>query len=239
VEGLRDIARNAIINHFSQGAIFISAFVLLISGGKCVKMEGKGKQSNYLKIGLLWYIISLVVYGILLYVFEEVAILSTFYKILLLFPIALVLLKRCSWGSIGFKKPEKPINWVIPFIIGVPLIAILSRIYIYNQSINAIELTYPFFLAVLIAPITEEIFFRGFLLERFSKKLSEEIAIVIVALLFMIVHIPKLAIGVYDPVNMIFVFVLGYLYGVSYLFGGSLIYPIVFHALWNLSVSLF
>lgn len=191
-----------------------------------------------LKIGLIWYAITLIVYGIILYIFREYEIFSTFYHISLLFPIVYVVLEREKLRDIGFRKGVFDVSALI-FIIGLPLCNILFQFFIFDKTFNVV-LGYGFLLTVVIAPITEEVFFRGFLQEKLCGVLSNRyLSIFLVAVLFGLIHLPRLAFGTYSVEGIFSSIVLGCLFGYVYSEGKSIVYPIVFHLLWNLSVSLF
>jgi len=87
-----------------------------------------------------------------------------------------------------------------------------------------------FAVVVIMAPITEETFFRGLLLGGFSRRYSPRVAILAAALFFAVFHgnpiqfIPTLALGVY--------------FGWLRLASGSLVAPVLAHALNNLTVLL-
>ena len=84
---------------------------------------------------------------------------------------------------------------------------------------------YLIVLTVLIAPLAEEILFRGICLPFFCRKLGGPTAIVVTALLFAAIHfhIPSFA--------PIFILALGL--GTACLYTRSLVVPVVMHALFN------
>lgn len=83
-----------------------------------------------------------------------------------------------------------------------------------------------FFINVcILAPIWEELFFRGVLLRRFTLKWSPQKSIIISSLLFGVIHI--------NPLNMIFAFGLGCLLGYVYLKTKSIVVPMLLHSFSN------
>ena len=77
----------------------------------------------------------------------------------------------------------------------------------------------------ILAPLWEELFFRGILLRRFTLKWSPQKSIVVSSLLFGLIHI--------NPLNVLFAFFLGCLLGYVYLKTKSIIVPIVVHSFSN------
>lgn len=77
----------------------------------------------------------------------------------------------------------------------------------------------------ILAPIWEELFFRGVLLRRFTLKWSPQKSIIISSLLFGIIHI--------NPLNMLFAFGLGCVLGYAYLKTKSIIVPMLLHSFSN------
>ena len=197
------------------------------------------KINKVIKSGFIWYAFSLALYWVLLYILRKYEILSTFYHLLLLFPVVLVFTKRETWGSIGFRRGDikEGIYWfslIAAIIIGI----LLLNVYFRGKSLH-FELTYPLFTCAILAPITEEIFFRGFLQEKFATKLTmkygEYLAIVLASALFMVIHLPKFSIGMYSLLDLGVIFWLGLIFGLAYNEGDSLAWPIILHALWNVT----
>ena len=82
-----------------------------------------------------------------------------------------------------------------------------------------------FFVAVVVmAPVLEEVIFRGLILSGFRRRLGPGAAIVVSALLFALVHPPS----TYFPI-----FWLGLLFGWIYVYTRNLLVPMALHALHN------
>lgn len=200
------------------------------------------KTNKTIKLGLIWYVSSLIIYWIPLYVFRKYEILSTFYHFLLLFPLALVFTKKEKWGSIGFRRGnvKEGMYWLLLWIV-LMVGKLLISIYFLNRSLK-VELSYSLFSSFIIAPTTEEMFFRGFLQEKFTVKLTMKyaryVSIVLASLLFVGIHLPKFSIGMYNLLDLGGIFVLGVIFGLAYNEGDSVLWPISLHAIWNLTVSL-
>ncbi|MEK4628181.1 type II CAAX endopeptidase family protein [Solibacillus sp. FSL R7-0682] len=83
-----------------------------------------------------------------------------------------------------------------------------------------------FFINVcILAPLWEELFFRGILLRRFMLKWSPQKSIIISSLLFGIIHL--------NPINVVFAFFLGCVLAFVYLKTKSIIVPMILHSFSN------
>lgn len=95
---------------------------------------------------------------------------------------------------------------------------------------------------VLFVGITEEMVFRGFLLNALLKKhMRAAAAIVITALLFVLIHFPFWissglpAKGLWEVArSCLTIFLLGCVFGGSFLLDKNLLTPIILHMVWNL-----
>ena len=97
--------------------------------------------------------------------------------------------------------------------------------------------------AVLFVGITEEIVFRGFLLNAFLKKMKMEYAIALDAVLFTLIHYPiwiYRGFEVFDIATAsISVAVLSVGFAYSFIKTRKILVPIALHMVWNLSIHLF
>lgn len=105
-----------------------------------------------------------------------------------------------------------------------PQIQDVTRI-IFGASGRGMRM-YFVLLAVVIAPVVEEMLFRGMLLPAIARITGVRTALVVVALLFSLVH------GLYMPAGIIF-FILSIAFSLAYIYRGSLVTPVVMHALFN------
>jgi membrane protease YdiL (CAAX protease family) len=87
-----------------------------------------------------------------------------------------------------------------------------------------------FWLAVAVAaPLSEELFFRGFIFRGLSEsRLGPWIAIVLAALVWAVIHIQ------YEAFYVVIIFIGGLFLGYARWRSGSLLLAIVIHAVWNL-----
>lgn len=81
------------------------------------------------------------------------------------------------------------------------------------------------FLIVIIAPVVEEILFRGFLLRGFTARYGAKWAILLSAILFSLIHM--------NPAQMPNTFILGLVLGAIMLRTGNILIPILYHILNN------
>jgi membrane protease YdiL (CAAX protease family) len=89
-------------------------------------------------------------------------------------------------------------------------------------------------LAVVTAPVAEEIIFRGFIMRGWSAtRLGMIGAIVLSSAAFAVVHVQ------YNPLTMFMVFTLGLHFGVMRWRSGSTTLPIMLHMAWNLTASMY
>jgi len=87
------------------------------------------------------------------------------------------------------------------------------------------------FLAVIVAPLTEEVFFRGILYRTLKSLLDAGPAILVTSLAFALAHLNLLAFG---PLFALSVFLI-----ISYERSGHLAVPILYHACFNLLMVIF
>lgn len=86
--------------------------------------------------------------------------------------------------------------------------------------------SYFVFLAVVAAPVVEEMLFRGILLPAISRVAGIRAALILTGLIFSLVH------GFYMPALFVF-FILSVSFSLAYIYRGSLLVPVAMHALFN------
>jgi membrane protease YdiL (CAAX protease family) len=106
------------------------------------------------------------------------------------------------------------------------LIDQLIQLSILEEGMSAIQL---FLLAVVAAPIVEELFFRGLVLNKWAEKYGAAKGVFWSSFFFMIIHMPSLFI----PQLLVGVFC-----ALVYMKTKHLIYPILVHAFYNLLIIL-
>lgn len=77
----------------------------------------------------------------------------------------------------------------------------------------------------ILAPIYEEMLFRGILLRRFTLRWSPQKSIIVSSIIFGIIHL--------NPINAVFAFALGCVLGYAYLKTKNIVIPILLHSFNN------
>ncbi|MGG2016814.1 CPBP family intramembrane glutamic endopeptidase [Bacillus sp. S10(2024)] len=165
-------------------------------------------------------------------------------KILMwIFPVCLYIKYYLHTNPIKYLKMEdvnKGMFW------GTFLLLLLGLYFIFEASILN-DQPFKFKLSlnnylngILLVGITEEIVFRGFILQELNKRLSFWKANIITSFLFLIIHY---AIWIYDGVffdlwSHIYVFLIGIFFGLVFKKTGSLWSVVILHSFHNLFVSI-
>ena len=175
----------------------------------------------------------------------DVGLLVTFGEILLLIPVWLLVVRkyRVSWNTLGFRKFSW---WMLSIGLGL-----LITLYIFNffygvfldffdldiqENIDDLLLDLPspwtfVFAGVVVAPIVEEIFFRGFMFTGLRKRYKWYIAALITSFFFAAMHLQLTA--------FIPLFAMGFMLAFLYHISNSIWLPIIVHATTNaLSIGL-
>lgn len=77
----------------------------------------------------------------------------------------------------------------------------------------------------ILAPIYEELLFRGILLRRFTLRWSPQKSIIVSSIIFGIIHL--------NPINVVFAFALGCVLGYAYLKTKNIVIPMLLHSFSN------
>lgn len=154
-----------------------------------------------------------------------------------------------SWSAVGLKKFRvwKSVRWIVGYyliILGalVALSIIVTLLGISSPAASGDEkggtkllnfmgsFGLTFVLTVVLAPIVEEVIFRGVLLGAIAKRFGVIAGILVSSLLFTLVHL--------DPLQMLSAFPLGVYLAIMYYKTGSIYPGIILHASWNLFILL-
>ena len=150
---------------------------------------------------------------------------------------------KISWQDFGFQMPRRGGFWLPLVLVGLAYVVIFSYTGIMEsigpdylrpdestipeKAFNAnIALPFALLLAVLIAPISEEVFFRGFIFRAIESRWGVIIGATVSGLLFSLVHFN---LGVFIPFCVI-----GMLFSFGYIYSKSLLTNITAHLLYNL-----
>lgn len=135
-----------------------------------------------------------------------------------------------------------------PYIIGLSLLALclIGISYIENGSIAISKTFDPISLigVVLFVGITEEMVFRGWILNVLLTRMKLIYALIIDAILFLSIHFP---IWIYKGIfyenlmsgSFISVIILSIMFSMLFIKSKNILVPIVFHMVWNLLVTIF
>lgn len=154
--------------------------------------------------------------------------------------------QNMSWSNVGLKcfKTFQAIRYVVGYYL--ILLGLLVVVAIIASSIgvqapenpdasNGVEMLsfmgcfwYTFALSVVLAPIVEEVVFRGILFPAISRRYGTIMGVIVSSLVFTLVHI--------NPIQMLSVLPLGIYLAIMYRRTGSIYPGMILHATWNLFV---
>lgn len=138
-------------------------------------------------------------------------------------PIALMTLLVAACGSLFiFPILRILLSFGPMFEALIPYIGLTE-----DTSSNLSAFLYFFPVGVIAAPIVEEIFFRGFILNKWAEKYGNVKGVIFSSLMFMILHLGSL---------MLPQLLVGLLCATVYIKTKKMIYPILVHALYNFSI---
>lgn len=131
----------------------------------------------------------------------------------------------------------KYILWSINiFLICSGLIIMLSiiRIYLhlppYKSLLGSMNWVYRLIIVGLFAPFVEELLFRGILIQSLEERMKTSMAVIFSGMLFAGFH--------FNLVYAMGYWILGIILGLLFVKSRSLIPPLIFHCLWNISIAM-
>ena len=143
--------------------------------------------------------------------------------------------------EINLFKTAKIIDSIKKFIIFIPLLFLISFIIQYvlpeykqqeivlNFKSTLLEDKIILIHVLVIAPIVEEIIFRGYMYRILKSRIPIIFAVIISSTIFSLIH--------YNVLSYILLFVLSIFLTYIYERNGSIICPIIIHSLFNLMMS--
>ena len=149
--------------------------------------------------------------------------------------------KKINPREIGLVRPD---SWIVSFmwVVGFLFLAVVIELLLnragllevtpwaYSLPITILRIL----CAVILAPLVEEIFFRGILLSFLQKKgLRVAFAIVLQAALFMVLHASVYENTITGNIAIIQIFTDGLLFGMARYYTGSLFTSMTMHILGN------
>jgi hypothetical protein len=158
---------------------------------------------------------------------------------LLVLPVVIILArKRINWRHLGFRRfPLEMAALSVGLLLLIyPLIVLHNFVLVWlgvptqgegiTELYQALDTPFPFFLAsVILAPLSEEIFFRGFLFQGLRQKYGWVKALLISSAIFAFFHL--------EPAAFIPTFILGCVLGYAFERSNSLWPGIILHFLVN------
>ena len=203
-----------------------------------------------MKKGLVYWIVTILLYGFLLGLFSDQFLqLSYFYHALIFaFPVVLIVLKRETFRSVGLVRGDLKTGIEYIALIAVfAAVGVFAKAWIFGKPVYIMsETSWMFLLIVAVAPITEEIFHRGYLQTKFEKSFGRKQGLVIASVMFSLIHLPKILFAnelvstsivpafLTSPIFALPLFFgLGMLYGYIYQETKSINYSIATHGIAN------
>lgn len=164
--------------------------------------------------------------------------------------VGLVLIRRTKPEALAVQQPFK-VNWrfsPLYITLGLMLVYVLGVTLIQKQQLQIQSTFTPEKLGqdFLVVGICEETLFRGYFLNRIRLLVdNQQMALVIQAVLFALIHLPRYlttypALSLMTIVSqLITVGLLGYLFGWLFLKSRSLWPGIIAHSVWDLLIVMF
>ena len=137
----------------------------------------------------------------------------------------------------GFSSSIKVSYVVFSAFLGLALIFFALTLGIYLRIYRVIMVSdfyvaslIMYFIIIFISSFGEEAIFRGYLLFKLSESLGIRTSILIISLLFSLLHISNPG---YNIISFIQLFLASILLSIMVVYGGSIVYPTLYHAFWN------
>ena len=143
--------------------------------------------------------------------------------------------------ELGFHTKNRFIDFIIGIAIGFIIMAVGYIVLIQLEEITFLkwffdikELMISILLFTIVA-FAEETFFRGYILKNLMVSFDKYVALIISSVLFSLMHgfNPNI-----DLLSLFSLFLVGILFGLSYVHTKNLWFPIAFHLSWNLFQTL-
>ena len=195
-------------------------------------MKNTNKE-NLLKPIAFWTVLT-IAYGIALSVFGNYELTSLFYHIGLL---VITLYFARTWDALGFKVGNSYRG--IAISLGFLAIVVIRSIFLVKPTFN-LGLDLATFTLVFFAPVTEELFWRGFLLRTWLADPNwkdPSRAIISNALFFVLMHLPKALYFGSSAFYFVSLIPYGFLFAACSYATKSVYYPAIMHIIQNVSAS--
>lgn len=185
---------------------------------------------------LVWYGLTLAIYSFLLWLAQSYEASSYLYhSLLLVFPILVLVTGARDRQALGFVRGR--LAWgLISALLVVALAVAIFRLR--GGQMVPPALTLGLFNIVLLAPLSEELFFRGILQPGLQSRTGRYPGLLLTALLFTMAHLPKV---LYTSLatfgNFPLFFSIGLVFGVIREESKSVWYCFLCHVLYNLATA--
>lgn len=191
-----------------------------------------------LRAGLVWYFVTLIAYGSLLHTARSYEGPSYLYhSLLLVFPLALLLTGAQGRQTLGFVVGRWKWGLLSSFLVVGLAVAIF---WLRGGQSGRPALTVGLFNIVLLAPLSEELFFRGILQPGLQSRTGRYAGLLLTALLFTMAHLPKVlstSLAAFDDFPLFFC--IGLVLGVIRDESKSIWYCLLCHVGYNVTTAFF
>lgn len=143
---------------------------------------------------------------------------------------------RQSIGSMGFDWKGRQRSAWAGFLLGIIILGVGSLLLYFTQHIDWIDTRLDMGAIgtglglFLLTALSEEIVFRGYVLNNLLSSMNKWTALVVVSLLFALVHIGNAHL---NPVAVLNLVAGGVLLGINYIYTRNLWFSVFFHFSWN------
>lgn len=190
---------------------------------------------NLIKPLLLWTLLT-IVYAVALFAFQDFELMSLLYHVGLL---AVAVYFARSYGELGFRRGN--VRYGVLFCVGFLTLLVVRTLVYGGFTKFDLGLDVASFTLVFFAPVTEEIFWRGVVLQKMlTRKMDVFVAVFVNGGLFALMHVPRALFlnenSLYVPSTFLFGVVFA---GIFYLSKSSVYYSTVAHSLTNVFTALF
>lgn len=206
-------------------------------------------NSLKIKVSIITFFIATGVFALAMYLSNSIfgALYGSPKMMLIMFPAELTVIAICSaivyryftWREAGFNTPvSKQLLWLIPvyLVLSIGWIILLVTIPKLEVSSEQWKNFWLFGLVTLTVGITEELLFRGIILNSLIESVSPKIAVLVSALLFSLFHSINVISGLTVPM-MLFqlasAFIAGFYLASVRLKINSIIPLIIWHWFWD------
>jgi membrane protease YdiL (CAAX protease family) len=200
--------------------VYIPVGILIVLFKKDSIEKGKAPDIGSLMNGeFLWLtiLIGVVIAALLVFVFRK-------------------FIDRKSFASLGFETHRHRADaltgmFLAPAILGTGALILFASGHLNwtDISFNGSDLFISFGIFVMVA-FSEELVFRGYILNNLMQSFNKWVALLISAVLFTVFHLGVPGMGFVPVVN---VFLAGVLIGINYVYTKNLWFAFLFHLAWN------